>query len=57
MPMTKMLVVALSVGFGTQTGWNIGAEWGLLSGFLLANLGFGIGWYFGRRFVRDVLED
>lgn len=57
MPMTKMLVVVLSVGIGAQTGWNLGAKSGVLSGFLLANLGFAIGWYFGRRFVRDVLED
>lgn len=57
MPMTKMLVVALSIGLGAQTGWSIGAKWGVVSGFLLANLGFAIGWYFGRRFVRQVLED
>ncbi len=57
MPITKMLVVALSVGVGTQTGWSLGERWGVFPGFLFANLGFAIGWYYGRRFVSQVLED
>jgi hypothetical protein len=57
MPITKMLVVVLSVGFGAQAGWNLGSDWGLLPGFLLANLGFAVGWYYGRRFASQVFED
>jgi hypothetical protein len=56
MPITKMLVATLSIGFGAQTGWNLGSAWGLMPGFLLANLDLAVGWYYGRCFVNQVFE-
>ncbi len=56
MPITKFLCVALATGLGAWAGWSLGEGWGLLPGFLLANLGFALGWYFGRGFVRNNLD-
>ena len=56
MPITKMLCVVLPTGFGAWLGWSLASPFGILPGFLLANLGFAIGWYLGRGFVRNLLE-
>jgi len=56
MPVTRFLVVALSTGLCAWAGWWLGRPMGLLGAFLLANLGFAIGWYFGRSFVRSNLD-
>ncbi len=56
MPITRFLVVALSSGLCAWAGWSFGRGAGLLPGFLLANLGFAVGWYFGRSFVRNNLD-
>ena len=53
MPITKFLIVALASGMSAWLGWSVGRPAGLLSGFLVANLGFAFGWYFGRGFVRN----
>ncbi len=53
MPITRFLVVGLSSGLGAWAGWSLGSPGGILAGFLLANLGFAVGWYFGRDFVRN----
>lgn len=56
MPITRLLVVALSTGITAWMGWNLGRPFGLLPGFLVANIGFATGWYFGRTFVRNNLD-
>ena len=56
MPMTKLLVVALTSGIAAWGGWSLGERWGILSGFLCANVGLAIGWYYSRRFVREHLD-
>lgn len=56
MPLTRFLVVALSSGLCAWAGWSVGVGAGPLAGFLLANMGFSIGWYFGRAFVRNNLD-
>lgn len=53
MPITKMLVIGLATGFGAYWGWKLGSSWGVLPGFLIANLGFASGWYSSRRFVGE----
>ena len=56
MPITKMLCVVLPTGFGAWLGWTLVSPVGIMSGFLAANIGFAAGWYFGRSYVRNVLE-
>ncbi len=53
MPITRFLVVSLTTGLTAWAGWSVGRPWGLLPGFLVANVGFATGWYFGRSFVRN----
>lgn len=53
MPITRFLIVALTSGLCASVGWSLGRPAGLLAGFLVANLGFAVGWYFGRAFVRN----
>lgn len=56
MPLTRLLVVALSTGLSAWAGWSVARPWGIYPGFLTANLGFALGWYFGRSFVRNNLD-
>lgn len=56
MPITRFLVIALASGLSASLGWSVARPWGLLAGFLAANVGFAVGWYFGRGFVRDHLD-
>lgn len=56
MPITRFLVVTLSSGLASWAGWSFGRPFGILAGFLVANLGFATGWYFGRSFVRNHLD-
>ncbi|MFT5443206.1 MAG: hypothetical protein ACI8W3_002252 [Myxococcota bacterium] len=56
MPITRFLVVALMSGFCAWGGWTLASPSGILPGFLLANLGMAVGWYFGRSFVRNNLD-
>lgn len=53
MPLTRVLVVALSCSLSAWGGWSLGRPWGVLAGFLLANPGFALGWYLSRSFVRN----
>ena len=54
--MTRVLLLGLACGAGAWGGWWLGGGWGLLPRFLLANLGFALGWYYGRRFAREFLD-
>jgi len=56
MPMTRFLCVALASSIGAWAGWSAGEGFGILPGFLLANLGFAVGWFLGRGFVRSNLD-
>jgi hypothetical protein len=56
MPITRFLVVTLSTGLTAWAGWSVGRPFGILPGFLIANLGCATGWYFGRTFVRNNLD-
>ncbi len=56
MPITRMLCVVLPTGFGAWLGWELVSGWGILPGFLAGNLGFAVGWYYGRKYVREVLD-
>ena len=56
MPITKMLCVLIPTLSGAYLGWWLGSQLGVMTGFLIANLGFATGWYFGRQYVRNVLD-
>ncbi len=56
MPLTKFLSVGLMTGLGAWSGWTIADEWSPIPQFLLANLGFAVGWALGRKFVRSYLD-
>ncbi len=56
MPITRFLVVTLSTGLSAWVGWTFGRQFGVFPGFLIANVGFAMGWYFGRTFVRNNLD-
>ena len=53
---TRVLLLGLVSGTGAWGGWSLGVRWGIVPGFLLANLGIALGWYYGRRYVREFLD-
>lgn len=54
--MTRNLALALGSGLPAWAGWTLGEPNGIMTGYWLAVLGFAIGWYFSRRFVREYLD-
>jgi hypothetical protein len=54
--LTRFIVIALASGGLAGLGWMVGRDGGLLVGFLIANLGFAVGWYYGRKFLRQHLD-
>jgi hypothetical protein len=54
--MTRLVVLVLGSGLPAWVGWSFGSGAGILEGFLCANVGFAIGWYYSRKFVREHLD-
>ena len=55
-PMTKLLCLVLGSALPAWVGWSLGESGGIMSGYWLAVIGFALGWYLSRKFVRDYLE-
>ena len=54
--MIKTLTLALGSGLSAWLGWSLGHSYGIMIGYWLAVMGFALGWYYTRRFVREYLD-
>jgi len=54
--MTRLVVLVLGGVLPAWAGWSLGRGFGILAGFLCANVAFAIGWYYSRKFVREHLD-
>jgi hypothetical protein len=53
---TRLLVLVLGSGLPGWSGWIVASEFGVLPGFIAANLCFAGGWYLSRKFVHEHLD-
>ena len=51
----RMLITLIGASLGGWSGWWLGANVGLMTGFVLSIIGMGFGHYFAKRFIRDNL--
>ena len=49
------LVGFIGATIGSYGGWALGARYGIMTAFMLSIVGTGLGTYFARRVVQDML--
>jgi len=54
--MIRLMVLAIGSGLPAYGGWVACSPYGILPGFLAANVAFAAGWYVSRRFVANYLD-
>ncbi len=54
--LTRLLALTLGSALPAWAGWTVGSSWGVLAGFLCANICFAGGWFLSRKFVRNHLD-
>ncbi len=54
--MIRFFVLALGSGLPAWWAWTLARDYGLLAGFLSANVAFAVGWYVSRKFIHDHLD-
>jgi hypothetical protein len=54
--MIRFMVLAIGSGLPAYGAWTVCQPYGVLPGFLAANVAFALGWFVSRRFVADFLD-
>lgn len=49
----KKLLVLVGTTLGSAVGWWLGADFGIMTAFILSMIGFGLGMWGGARLARD----